>query len=71
MGYRDLVDNVASRTKIQTYLAQGGLITTIIRIPANLRDTITEEATLQGMSTSAYLRQCVIMRLANSRQAEV
>lgn len=71
MGYRDLVDKGASKTEIQSYLTQGNLITTTIRIPANLRDTITEEATLQGMSVSAYLRQCAIMRLANPERAGV
>lgn len=69
MAYRDLVDKGASKTEIQSYLAQGELITTTIRIPANLKETLTEEATLQGMSVSAYLRQCAIMRLCDPERA--
>lgn len=63
MGYRELVDKGADRTEIQSYLAQGEMATTTIRIPANLKATITEEANLSGMSFSAYVRQCAIQRL--------
>lgn len=64
MGYRELVDNGAERTEIQTYLAQGDMLTTTLRIPANLKAAIAEEASLQGMSFSAYVRQCAIQRLS-------
>ena len=63
MGYRELVDKVADRTEIQSFLAQGEMATTTIRIPANLKETIMEEASLSGMSFSAYIRQCAIQRL--------
>lgn len=63
MGYRELVDKGADRTEIQSYLAKGEMATTTIRIPANLKATITEEASLSGMSFSAYIRQCTIQRL--------
>lgn len=63
MGYRDLVDKGADRTEIQSFLAQGEMATTTIRIPANLKATIMEEASLSGMSFSAYVRQCAIQRL--------
>ena len=63
MGYRKLVDEGADRTEIQSYLAQGDMATTTIRIPANLKATIAEEAALSGMSFSAYIRQCAIQRL--------
>lgn len=63
MGYRDLVDKGADRTEIQSFLAQGEMATTTIRIPANLKTTIMEEASLSGMSFSAYIRQCAIQRL--------
>ena len=56
MGYRDLVDKGADRTEIQSFLAQGEMATTTIRIPANLKATIMEEASLSGMSFSAYIR---------------
>ena len=63
MGYRDLVDKGADRTEIQSFLAQGEMATTTIRIPTNLKATIMEEASLSGMSFSAYIRQCAIQRL--------
>ena len=63
MGYRELVDKGADRTEIQSYLAQGDMVTTTIRIPANLKTAIAEEASLSGMSFSAYIRQCAIQRL--------
>ena len=63
MGYRELVDKGADRTEIQSFLAQGEMATTTIRIPANLKETIMEEASLSGMSFSAYIRQCAIQRL--------
>ena len=63
MGYRELVDKGADRTEIQSFLAQGEMATTTIRIPANLKAAITEEASLSGMSFSAYIRQCAIQRL--------
>ena len=63
MGYRDLVDKGADRTEIQSFLAQGEMATTTIRIPANPKATIMEEASLSGMSFSAYVRQCAIQRL--------
>ena len=65
MGFRQLVDSGADRTAIQTYLAKGDMLTTTIRIPENLKDTIAEEALLSGMSVSAYIRQCIISHLVN------
>lgn len=64
MEYRDLVGKGANRTEIQSFLTQGEMVTTTIRIPANLKKTIFEEAMLEGMSFSAYVRQCAIQRLA-------
>lgn len=63
MGFRQLVDDGADRTAIQAYLAKGDMLTTTIRIPANLKETLAEEAALSGMSVSAYIRQCVINHL--------
>ncbi len=63
MGFRHLVDNGADRTAIQTHLAKGDMLTTTIRIPQNLKDAVSEEALLSGMSVSAYIRQCVIIHL--------
>lgn len=63
MGFRELADEGADRTVIQTYLSKGDMLTTTIRIPANLKDALAEEATLSGVSVSAYIRQCVINHL--------
>ena len=65
MGYRDLVNEGASRTEIQSFLTRGDMTTTTVRIPANLKAAITEEATLSGVSFSAYMRQCAIQRLTS------
>ena len=40
------------------------MVTTTIRIPANLKQTVTEEASLQGMSFSAFMRRCAIQWLS-------
>ena len=61
---RDLLGEGADRTELQSFLTQGDMVTTTIRIPANLKQTIAEEASLQGMSFSAYMRQCAIQRLS-------
>ena len=63
MGYRELVDKGADRTEIQSFLAQGEMATTTIRIPTHLKATIMEEASLSGMSFCAYILQCGIQRL--------
>lgn len=66
MEYRDLVGRNAGKTEIQSYLAQGEMVTTTIRIPANLKKTVSEEASLSGISFSAYMRQCAIQRLSQT-----
>ena len=62
--FRDLVDRGADRTELQAFLTQGDMVTTTIRIPANLKQTVTEEASLQGMSFSAFMRRCAIQWLS-------
>ena len=66
LSYRELLDAGADRTEILSYLAQGDMVTTTIRIPENLKAAIAEEASLSGMSLSAYMRQCAIKRLVGS-----
>ena len=46
MEYRDLVNKGADRTELQAFLTQGEMVTTTIRIPANLKQTISKEASL-------------------------
>lgn len=65
MDYRELVDNGADRTEVQAFLTRGDMVTTTIRIPANLKQTIAQEAALQGLSFSAYMRRCAIQSLAD------
>ena len=65
MEYRDLVDKGADRTELQAFLTQGDMATTTIRIPANLKKTIAKEASLQGMSFSAFIRRCAIQCLSD------
>lgn len=64
MEYRNLVDKGADRTELQAFLTQGDMVTTTIRIPANLKQTITEEASLQGMSFSSLMRRFAIQCLS-------
>lgn len=64
MEFRDLVDRGADRTELQAFLTQGDMVTTTIRIPANLKQTISEEASLQGMSFSSFMRRCAIQWLS-------
>lgn len=62
--YRELIDKGADRTELQAFLTQGDMVTTNIRIPANLKQTIAEETSLQGMSFSALMRRCAIQCLS-------
>lgn len=63
MGFRRLVDDRTNRTAIEAYFAKSDMLTTTIRIPANLKETLAEEAAFFGVSTSARIRQCVINHL--------
>jgi hypothetical protein len=65
LTYRELVARGADRTEIQTFLSGGGMHSTTIRIPDNLRDAAAEEARLSGMSFSAYLRMCLMDKLSS------
>ena len=65
MGYRQLVCNGTGCTAIQTFFARGDMIATTIRIPENLKDTVSEEALLSGMDVPAYIGQYVISNLVN------
>ncbi len=60
MTYRDLVRNGTAEEDLRRHLASGDMEATTIRIPRNLKDAITEEADLKGISFSAQLRMCAI-----------
>ncbi|WP_124061407.1 YlcI/YnfO family protein [Gordonibacter sp. Marseille-P4307] len=70
MSYRELIGNGADKTAIQTYLSQGDMHSTTIRIPDNLRDAAAEEAKLSGVSFSAYIRMCLVEKLSSERSAK-
>lgn len=67
MKYTQLVDNGASTSERQSFLADGGMTTITIRIPKNLKEAAAESASLEGMSFSAYVRNCMISNLVKDK----
>jgi predicted DNA binding CopG/RHH family protein len=63
MKYTQLIDEGASASERQTFLSEGGMTAVTLRIPRNLKDAAAENASLKGMSFSAYVRNCVISDL--------
>lgn len=70
MSYRELIGNGADKTAIQTYLSQGDMHSTTIRIPDNLRYAVAEEAKLSGVSFPAYTRMCLVEKLSGDRSVK-
>lgn len=64
MTYSDLIEHEAGETEIRSYLVDGDVVPVTMRIPANLRDSAKEAASLRGMSFSAFVRTCMINELA-------
>lgn len=64
MTYSDLIEHDAGETEIRSYLVNGDVMPVTMRIPANLRDSAKEAASLRGMSFSAFVRTCMINELA-------
>lgn len=62
--YKDLLEGNPSDTEIRSYLAEGERVPVTLRIPATLRDAAKEEAALRGMSFSAFVRTCMIEKIA-------
>lgn len=67
MSYADMIRNDANPTDIREYLVSGEQAAITIRIPATLRDSAKEAATLRGTSFSAFVRECLIEELINAR----
>ena len=63
-SYSKLVGSKASRTEIRRHLVDGKRVPVTLRIPDTLRDAAKEEATLRGMSFSAFVRTCMIEELS-------
>lgn len=58
--FADLVAKGATDTEKKRHLAEGGQIAITLRIPKNLKEAAQEQASLKGMSFSAYMRTCLI-----------
>lgn len=59
-NFTDMFSNGATGTDKKRYLADGGQVAITLRIPKNLKSAAQEQATLKGMSFSAYVRTCLI-----------
>lgn len=63
MTFHELCDNGASTTEKRAFLVEGDTSAITIRIPKNLKDAVSDEATLRGLSFSAYVRTCLMDNL--------
>ena len=68
MPYADMVERGAGETELRSYLVDGEIVPITVRIPSHLRDSAKEEASLRGMSFSAFVRACVIGELTRGRK---
>ena len=64
MAYTDLLEKNPGEAEIRQYLVDGDVVPVTMRIPANLRDSAKEIATLRGISFSAFVRTCMINELS-------
>ncbi len=62
--YKELLEGNPSETEIRSFLVDGERVSVTLRIPETLRDAAKDEATLRGMSFSAFVRTCMIEELA-------
>ncbi len=63
-AYKELLEGNPSETEIRSYLVDGERVSVTLRIPETLRDAAKDEAALRGMSFSAFVRTCMIEKLA-------
>ena len=66
--YTDLIKNNPDETAIRSFLVNGSQVSVTLRIPDTLRDAAKAEASLRGMSFSAFVRTCMIEELAKKGQ---
>ena len=59
----ELVESGASESKRQDHLAEGEQTPITLRVPKNLKDAAAEAARLRGVSSSAFIRTCIINEL--------
>ncbi|WP_165249589.1 hypothetical protein [Adlercreutzia sp. ZJ141] len=63
MKYSELLQNGATPTEIQTFLAGGETVPVTMRISGNLRDAAKEAAILNGMNFTSFVKLCIIEKL--------
>lgn len=67
MKYSELLENGATEAQRQDYLAIGEPTPITLRVPKNLKDAASETARLRGISFSAFIRNCIINELSQTR----
>ena len=67
MKYTELVESGASTPEIQSFLVDSELVTVTLRLPRTMRDSAKEYATLNGLTFTSLVKQCLIEKLAASR----
>ncbi|WP_165044551.1 hypothetical protein [Adlercreutzia sp. ZJ138] len=63
MSYKDLVKSGASTPEMQAYLTDSELVTVTFRLPRTMRDSAKEYATLNGLTFTSLVKQCLIEKL--------
>lgn len=62
-SYKELLESCPNETELRSYLVDAERVSVTLRIPETLRDAAKDEATLRGMSFSAFVRTCMIEEL--------
>ena len=62
-SYTEMVQKGANETELRRYLSEGDQVAVTLRIPHNLKASSADEASLQGMSFSAFVRNCLLNEL--------
>lgn len=63
MKYTELVESGASTSEIQSFLVDSELVTVTLRLPRTMRDSAKEYATLNGLTFTSLVKQCLIEKL--------
>lgn len=67
MKYAELVGSGASTPEIQSFLVNSELVTVTLRLPRTMRDSAKEYATLNGLTFTSLVKQCLIEKLSAPR----
>jgi predicted DNA binding CopG/RHH family protein len=60
MTFNELCESGANTTEKRAFLVNGDTAAITIRIPQNLKEAVSAEAALRGLSFSAYVRTCLM-----------